>query len=132
MSTFKSVEEAREYFVHDRFATTNGMFLEELHEGGCTCSMDILETHRNALGGLMGGVIFTLADFAFAISSNNDHSPTVALDINIHFLKSSKGSRLIAKSECIKSGKTTSVFKVVVTDDLGKEIALFLGPGYKL
>ncbi len=32
--------------------------------------MDITEDHRNAYGGLMGGVIFTFGDFAFAVASN--------------------------------------------------------------
>ena len=73
MSTFSSVEEAREFFKNDRFATYNGMQLDELYEDGCVCSMTIREDHKNAYGGVMGGVIFTLADFALAITSNNIH-----------------------------------------------------------
>ena len=94
--------------------------------------MDITDDHRNALGGIMGGAIFTLADFAFAVASNNDHRPTVALDVNIHYLSASKGDRLFARSRCVKSGRTTSIFEITVTDDSGKEIAMFIGTGYKL
>ena len=130
--TFGSLDEARETFRNDRFATRNGACIEELSEGRCVCSMDITDDHRNALGGIMGGAIFTLADFAFAVASNNDHSPTVALDVNIHFLSASKGDRLTAIAEKVKSGRTTSIFEVKVTDDNGKEVALFLGTGYKL
>ncbi len=132
MSTFKNLEEAQKFFTNDRFAYANGMKIEELLDDGCICSMELREDHKNALGGVMGGVIFTLADFAFAVSSNNDHSPTVALDVNIHYLSAPKGSRLIAKSKRIKSGKTTCVFNINVTDDLGRDIAMFIGTGYKL
>ena len=130
--TFGSLEEARRTFENDRFATKNGALIDELSEDHCVCSMDITDDHRNALGGIMGGAIFTLADFAFAVSSNNDHSPTVALDVNIHFLTSSKGNRLTAVSKKVKSGRTTSVFEITVTDDNGKDVALFIGTGYKL
>ena len=132
MGTFKSLEEAREYFKNDRFAYSNGVVIDELYDGGCVCSMDIRADHRNALGSVMGGVIFTLADFAFAVSSNNDRSKTVGLEAKINYLAASKGSRLTARSSCVKQGRTTSVYSVTVTDDLGKDIALFIGTGYGL
>ncbi len=132
MGAFRSLEEAREFFRNDRFASSNGMTLDELREGGCVCSMTLRDDHRNALGGVMGGVIFTLADFAFAVASNHDHRSTVALDVNIHFLSASKGERLRAEARCVKSGRTTGVYEITVTDDLGKTVALFVGTGYKL
>jgi len=132
MSTFSTVEDAREFFKNDRFASANGIELDELFDDGCLCSMEIRDDHRNALGGVMGGVIFTLADFALAVSTNNDHSPTVALDASVSFLSASRGSRLFARSHRIKSGKTTSMYRIDVTDDLGKQIAFATGTGYKL
>ncbi len=132
MSTFGSVEEAREYFKKDRFAAVSGITLEELYEGGCACAMEVCDNHRNALGGIMGGAIFTLADFAFAVASNNDHRPTVALDVSIQYLASPQGSRLTARASRVKSGRTTCVFQVSITDDLGRDVALFTGTGYKL
>ncbi len=132
MATFNSLEEAREYFKQDRFAFTNGMGIDELSADGCLCSMEIREDHRNALGGVMGGVIYTLADFAFAVASNNDHSPTVALSGNIDYLSASKGTRLFARASCVKSGRSTSVYQIRVSDDCGRDVALFIGSGYKL
>ena len=129
---FESLEQARETFKNDRFATNNGVYISELTDEKCVCRMDITDDHRNALGGIMGGAIFTLADFAFAVASNNDHSPTVALDVNIHFLSASKGNSLTATAKKVKSGRTTSVFEIKVTDDVGKDVALFIGTGYKL
>lgn len=132
MSTFASLEEARTYFANDRYAAMSGITLDELTEDGCVCSVTIRDEHRNALGGVMGGVIFTLADFAFAVSVNNEHFSTVALDANIHFLSAPKGERLIARSARVRSGRTTAVYEITIRDDLGKSVALFVGTGYKL
>ena len=132
MSTFKDLEDARNYFKEERFATDNGMVIDELYEDYCVCSMEIKDYHRNALHGVMGGAIFTLADFAFAVSANHDHHPTVAQNVSIHYLNGSKGTKLFAKSRRIKSGRTSAVWQVEVTDDLGKDIALFTGTGFKL
>ena len=131
MKRFSTVEEARAYFVNDRFASTNGVQLDELTEDGCVCHVDLTDNCRNALGGVMGGIIFTLADFAFAVSSNNVHEGTVAIDVSIQFLSAAKGSRLTARSVCVKDGRTTCVYQVTVTDDTGRNVALFTGTGFK-
>ena len=73
MSTFNSIEEAREFFKGDKFATNLGVSLEKLDEDSCECSLELNDGHKNAVGGVMGGVMFTLADFAFAVLSNNLH-----------------------------------------------------------
>ena len=132
MSTFQSTEEAREYFKHDLFAYHRGMVLEELGEDYAVCSVPVHEELQNANGGIMGGAIFTLADLAFAALSNQIHKPTVAQQVNIVFLNSPKGTRLFARSEIKKNGRTTSVINVLVTDDTGRDIAQFTGVGFKL
>ena len=133
MAHFESLEEAREYFAKDRFATVNGAVIDELlPDGGCVCSMALTADHRNAQGNVMGGAIFTLADFALAVTSNRDHDPTVGLDADIRFLSSPKGERLIARGSIVKSGRTTSVIQVLVSDETGRDVALFTGAGFKL
>lgn len=131
MKRFNTAEEAWEYFRNDSFASSNGVRLDELTEDGCVCHVDLNESHRNALGGVMGGIMFTLADFAFAVSSNTVHEGTVAVDVSMQFLSAVKGTRLIARSSCVKDGRTTCVYQVMVTDDTGRKIALFTGTGYK-
>ena len=80
----------------------------------------------------MGGAIFTLADLAFAVTANNIHSLSVASSVSINYLSAPKGSKLIAKAKCIKDGRTTAVITVNVTDDAGRDVALFTGTAYKL
>ena len=133
MSTFASVEEARNYFVADRFAAESGVTLDALDGDVCECSVELRDDlHCNATGGVMGGVIFTLADFAFAVASNNLHNVTVALQVSVNFMSAAKGKKLIARSKCVKNGRTTCVFNVDVTDELGTAVAQFIGTGYKL
>jgi acyl-CoA thioesterase len=132
MGKFKDIEDAREFFSGDLFATRNGMVIDEIGDDGCVCSMEIRDDHRNALGGVMGGVIFTLADFAFAVSSNDGEKTTVALESKINFLRGTEGRKLTARSSCVKDGGKTSVYSITVTDEKGREIALFTGTGYRL
>ena len=131
MKRFATVEEARAYFQNDRFASSNGIRLDALTEDGCVCHVDLNDGHRNALGGVMGGVIFTLADFAFAVSSNNVHEGTVAVDVSVQFLSAPKGTRLTACSHRVKEGRTLCVYRVEVEDDTGRAVAVFTGTGFK-
>ena len=132
MSTFHSLEEARAFFVNDRFATDNFMTLEALTEDGAICSMEINERHMNAEGHLMGGAILALADFTFAVASNNAHRPSVAQQVNLNFLNASRGTRLTSTAACVKDGRTSCVYLVNIKDDLGKHIAQATFTGFKL
>lgn len=127
----KTLNEVREFFANDRFATDNGAVIEEVGENSATVSMTIEDHHRNAVGIVMGGAIFTLADFAFAVASNHENPGTVSLSANITFLKASKGSKLIAKAECVRDGRTTCYYRVTVTDNTGTLIAEVTTSGYK-
>lgn len=118
------IEEVRELFSHDRFATEAcGCRVVEAWRGHCVCEFDIADIHQNAQGGIMGGAIFTLADFALAISCNMGEEPTVAVSNSIEFLNATKGSKLIATSNVDKSGRNLGFYTVDITDDLGVLIA---------
>lgn len=132
MSTFNSIEEAREFFKDDKFATNTGVYLEELSEDYCICSLELNENHKNAVGGVMGGVMFTLADFSFAVLSNHLHKPTVAQQVSVNYLSAPKGEKLIAKAVCKKNGMSSSIINVDVVDDTGRDIIQFIGVGFKL
>jgi acyl-CoA thioesterase len=132
MATFTSLQDAREFFIRDRFASENGMTLEALTENGAVCAMVLTGRHQNAEGGVMGGAILALADFTFAAASNNVHRPTVAQQVSFSFLNASKGSRLLSTATCIKSGRSSCVYHIDIKDDLGKDIAQAMFTGFKL
>lgn len=132
MVNFNSVDEAKEFFYKDKFAVNTGITLDELTEDEAFCSLKLTDEHRNAYGGVMGGVIFTLGDFAFAVLSNQIHQLTVAQQVDIHYLSAPKGDKLIAKATCRKDGRTSSIVNVDISDDLGRDVAQFIGTGFKL
>lgn len=81
------IETIRTNFFADCFATqVLGAVIEEARAQYARCSFTIEPKHLNAVGTVMGGAIFTLADFAFAVASNTDNAPTVSLSSQISFL----------------------------------------------
>lgn len=125
-----NIEQVREFFSKDRFATENGAVIDEVREDYARVSLTIDERHKNAVGGVMGGVYFMLADFAFAAATNWQKPGTVSLSSDISFLSTPKGKRLIAETELIRKGRTTCCYNVMVRDDLGKPIAAVKIVGY--
>lgn len=132
MANYDSLESAREFFYQDKFAVNTGITLDDLTQDKAVCSLDVTDEHKNAYGGVMGGVIFTLADFAFAVLSNQIHQLTVAQQVSINYLSAPKGDKLIAEATCRKSGRTSSIVIVNISDDTGRDVALFVGSGFKL
>ena len=132
MGSFKTLEEAHAYFSCDRFAAENGLTLDELDENHAVTSLTVGDRHKNAYGGVMGGAIFTLADYAFAALTNDRERITVAQQVSISYLSTVKGSRLVATARFKKDGRSSCVVNVDVVDDTGREIAQFVGTGFKL
>ena len=132
MAVLQTLEEARAYFEKDRFATENGVVLEELSPKSAVCSMEITARHRNAEGGVMGGAIFTLADLTYAAAASTVHMPTVAQQVSINFLSGSRGNRLTARAACRKDGRASCIYNVDITDDLGRDIAQAVVTGFKI
>lgn len=132
MPKFSTLEEARAYFTRDRFAAENGVTLDALDDGRAVTSLTLGDRHRNAFGGVMGGAIFTLADFAFAALTNGRGRLTVAQQVSINYLSAPKGSRLVATARYRKDGRTSCVVDVDVSDDTGRDIAQFTGLGFKM
>ena len=131
IGTFESIEEARAFFRGDRYATESGMEIEELGEGWSVCSFEISGHHMNAQGGVMGGAIFTLMDFAYAAAASAIHRPTVMMQASVSYLSATKGKKLTARAECRKDGRTSCVYNVNVTDDTGRDIAQAVMTGFK-
>ena len=132
MECKNTLEKVRKIFEGDRFATENGAVIEEIGHHSATCSLVITNSHRNAMGAVMGGTYFMLADFAFAVAANWEKMGCVSLRSDISFLGSAKGEKLIAKAVCIKDGRTTACYRVDVTDECGNLTATVTATGYHL
>lgn len=126
------LKEAKEMFQHDIYATeTTGIVIDEADEGYGKCSMKIERRHMNAGNMVMGGAIFTLADFAFGIAANVGNPTTVTLNSTISYINVAKGDTLIAEAHVVKSGKSTCVVNVSVYDNLGNEVAISTMTGFR-
>lgn len=132
LSDNPSREEIEAVFKNDRFATVAaGCRVVEGSKGRAVCSMKLADVHRNAMGNVMGGAIFTLADFALAIACNIGEEPTVSVESSISFLSATKGTELTATATCDKSGRSLGFYTVLVEDDLGKQIARMTATCYR-
>jgi len=129
------LEKIREYFQKDRFAARCGITIDSVTEDCAVCSMELNADHQNSTGNVQGGAIFTLADLAFAVHCNlafvcgEAKGVTVGQSCSISYLKKTKGKRLTAKSACLSRGRTISVYRISVVDDLGVLIAEMLANG---
>ncbi|MDR2088725.1 MAG: PaaI family thioesterase [Clostridiales Family XIII bacterium] len=130
------IDKCRRFFSADRFAANAGIKIDAVCEDEVVCSMEIRDMHLNAGNIVQGGVIFTLSDFAFAVHSNlrricgGDAGLTVGQSCGISYLRSPKGSKLIARSICLSRGRTMSVYRVTVEDELGNRISEMHGNGF--
>lgn len=130
---------ARETFANDLYATAvTGIEIDKAEEGFARCALTLTVQHRNAMGAVMGGVIFTLADFAFAIAANSyclsEDKPLawVSLGSNIQYLAQAKGNRLIAETSCVKHGRSTCVYSISVEDENENRIAIITTTGMRI
>ncbi len=113
-----SLDEIPGFFESDRFACDlAGCCIEDYRKGYARCSMHLATAHYNGAGAVMGGAVFTLADFAAGIAANADEPPSVSSSATIEFLNSSKGTVLYATATVDKAGRRLSYVTVDVTDD---------------
>lgn len=120
-----SLEEAQDFFKDDTFAYKQaGCRITESWKGHGKAEMDLFaEKHCNAQGYVMGGAIFTLADYAFAAASVPGHRSSVSLVSTIEFVHSTRGEKLIATCNVDHSGNKVGFYTVDVEDDMGVYVA---------
>ena len=128
-----TLDEIREFFENDRFASgTCGFRIVEAAPHHAVCEADVSEALLNEKGGVMGGAIFTLADFAMAVASNVGDDPTVSVSCSIDFMSPCRGERLISTARTTKDGRTLGFYEADVTDELGTPVARVTGTSMHL
>ena len=105
-----------------------GIRIEEARAGYCRLSMtlrdDMLNGHRTA----HGGMVFALADTAFAYVCNGRNERSVAAQASIVFLGSaSSGETLVAEGEEVAAAGRSGVTRVAVRTAEGRAVAEFTG-----
>lgn len=129
----KTLEEVRKIFEGDVYATeTTGIVIEEIGPCYAKCSLKVEGKHKNAMGSAMGGAIYTLADFTFAVASNIETMNTVTAESNISFISAAKGEMLYSTAHSIKDGRSLAFYEVDITDELGTLVAKVTFTGAKV
>lgn len=105
-----------------------GIRIEEARAGYCRLSMqlrdDMLNGHRIA----HGGMVFALADTAFAYVCNGRNERSVAAQASIVFLGSAEsGETLVAEAEEVATSGRSGVTRVAVQTSDGRAVAEFTG-----
>jgi len=112
---------------------TTGMVLEEVRAGHARVSMPVRAEMLNSHGLCHGGLIFTLADTAFAYACNSHNVPTVAQHCSITFVSPGRqGDVLTATAEEHHRGNRTGLTDVTIANQDGQTIAVFRGHSYAL
>ncbi len=128
------LEQAKEFFAADRYATeATGIEIVAVGEKYAKCKLQLQGRHENAMGHLMGGVPYTLADFVFAVATNHGTDiRTVTVSSTINYLSPARGDTLYAETRLLKDGKRTCFYEITITDNRDTTIAVVTTTGMHL
>ena len=115
-----------ELFRGDRFAASIGAELTGWGAGWSRLRWTPRDEHANFAGSTHGGALFTLGDAAFAMGCNAWGHASVALSVDVHFLKAvPAGLALVAPcTERPRSRRTGSyAIEVAAADDPARIVA---------
>lgn len=94
-----------------------------------TVRPDMLNGH----GSCHGGLVFALADSAFAFACNSHNEATVAAAAAIDFLAAAcNGDELAAEARELWRSRRNGIYEITVINQRGERIALFRGRSYRL
>ena len=125
------IQELKEFFLHDEFARQNGIEIVEISEGYARTQVRIEPRHLNAGGYVQGGVLFTLADLAFAAATNSHGTLTVTSTANITFVHGATGGLISAQAQELVNHHHLPFCEVRVIDDAGNLLAILTASGYR-
>ena len=106
--------------------------VDEIRDGYAKMSLEVTKKHTNAHGFTHGGVLFALADCAFAEAVNFGKRQAVAIQVSINYLRpTSEGDILTAEATTVSDGKSLALCSVAIKKE-EKDVALFSGLAYKI
>lgn len=129
-----SIDQVKKIMNRDRYATeTTGAEIVDVDEKGCvTVRLDITSGHHNSAGRVMGGAIYTIADFAYAATIYANEMYSTAVNCSMEYLSAGKGSFLTARGFIDKAGRNMIFGGADVFDETGRVIARMLVQSFRL
>jgi acyl-CoA thioesterase len=122
---------AREIVAHDPFSTFMGMNIEEVRDSYARVSLEIKAEYCNSAERSHGGVIFSLADQAFAIACNSRGYQAFALEMKINYFQATTtGDVVTATATPIDIRNRVSLWNIEVTNQNEEKVAVAHGLAY--
>ena len=121
MSNFAEI-----YDLTDGFAREIGIELMEAKDGHAKMKIDINEKHRNPIGSVHGGCLFSLADTVAGVALSTTGVGCTTLSAHTTYIKAAmmdKSRVLYGEATPIRIGRKIAVYQVDITDDQGQEIS---------
>jgi acyl-CoA thioesterase len=125
------IQALKEFFLHDEFARQSGIEIVDIAEGYARTQVHIEPRHLNAGGNVQGGVLFTLADLAFAAATNSHGILTVTSSANITFVRGASSGYITAEAHELVNHHHLPFCEVRVTDEAGNLLGIFTANGYR-
>ena len=124
---------AEAMWSRDRAANALGIKIESVGPGVSHLSMPVRGDMVNGHHICHGGLIFSLADTAFAYACNAYNFNTVASGCSIDYVAPARlGDTLVATAEERALSGRTGVYDITVRNQKGENIALFRGKSYRI
>ena len=119
---------ANALYASDRASQSLGIRIIAIAPAACTVTMKVRPDMTNGHAVCHGGLIFALADSAFAFACNSGGEPTVAATGSVDFLQPAReGDELTASARELWHRGRSGIYEVTVTSQRGALIALFRG-----
>ncbi|MGF3054189.1 hydroxyphenylacetyl-CoA thioesterase PaaI [Microbacterium sp. YY-03] len=118
-----------ERLMRDDYASQAlGIEIINAEPGDVTLRMTVRRDMLNGFGITHGGMIFSLADTAFAFACNETDTATVAAGADIAVLAPTReGDTLTAHAKRVSRTGRNGIYDIIVTNEVGDTIALFRG-----
>lgn len=116
----------------DEFSRWLGIDVSEVRPASCVCRMTVRDEMVNGFGVAHGGVVFSLADSAFAFACNTQGRITMSIENGITYPKPvHPGDRLTARAAEESASRRLGFYRVVVTNQNDETVGIFRGTAFK-
>jgi acyl-CoA thioesterase len=121
-------EVVRSLYEADQASQSLGIEIIDVAPGRVRIAMTVRADMVNGYGMCHGGIVFALADSAFAFACNSHGDPMVAAGASIEFLAPTpRGERVIATAAEVSRSTRHGIYDVAVADASGTVLAQFRG-----
>src|SRR5579863_3706878 len=129
----RAVRVAQAMFERDRASQALGMRIVGVRPGWARLTMSVRDDMINGHGLCHGGLVFALADSAFAFACNSYNDATVAAAASIDYLAAARaGDELTAEARELWRTRRNGLYEIVIFNQHGERLALFRGRSYRI